>query len=207
MDIHDDQNRATMDAEVRASGVSIAPDSDLIPIALMRAEAFDRVVGVVLYDPSLTTTAERAKDVIAWLIEVRGIIEATHALGYEWDRRTDTASLGSTEGHRGGGAVARADTSREADVDGDHDEHEMGKITLRDGTVVRYNPKTMLERAMFTEEVEELWEVTYPDGDKEITRVTSSWPVEDAMRRLEDMFPERWGNLRDELGGADGPSG
>ena len=74
-----------MEAELGASRVTIAPTSHLIPIALMQSETYGRVVGVVLYDLSLTTTAERVADVVSWLIEVRGVVEATHALGNEWD--------------------------------------------------------------------------------------------------------------------------
>ena len=84
MDFHEDATAAEMQIELNANGVTITPTSHLAPVALMRNEVSDRVVGAVLYDPTAATELEHVQDVLAWLTDVRAVIEATHALGGEW---------------------------------------------------------------------------------------------------------------------------
>ena len=65
--------------KLQANGVTIATECHLAPIALLFHEG-GRLTGAVLYDPT-TEPIDRA---IRWLVDVRGAIEATDALGGEW---------------------------------------------------------------------------------------------------------------------------
>ena len=62
----------------------------------------------------------------------------------------------------------------------------MSEITLRDGTVVRH----LMAKG---EQQRDLWEVEYPDGSRETTASERPLDAREAMRMLEERWPERWG--------------